>query len=379
MDDIKEMRSEIDAIDASIAQLYRQRMEVARRIGRFKLEHNLPVDDPQREAQLLTARTAELEPELRPGFERLLRELIRASKRCQRRETDIRPRDAVGEFLSRALFCDELPNGRIGYSGIEGCFAHCAVREMLPNAPAQGYNGFEAVFRALGCETDYGVLPIENSSAGGVMEVYDLLRRYGAYIAGEYVMPVRHCLLGVKGAELCDIRHVYSHSQALMQCRDFLSSHPSWECLPEVNTAVAARNIAQRGDITCAAVASKEAAELYGLEILKENINEQSGNYTRFIVVAPRPIFVRGADKLSLFLSLPHVSGSLAGLLDVFAEAGINLVKIESRPIRKKNWEYYFYIDAAADITNPCVRAAMAEAEQHAEYLEVLGACKSSI
>ena len=135
----------------------------------------------------------------------------------------------------------------------------------------------------------------------------------------------------------------------------------------------------KRQDITCAAVASKEAAELYGLEILKENINGQSGNYTRFIVVAPRPIFVRGADKLSLFLSLPHVSGSLAGLLDVFAEAGINLVKIESRPIRKKNWEYYFYIDAAADITNPCVRAAMAEAEQHAEYLEVLGACKSSI
>ena len=169
MDDIKEMRSEIDAIDASLAQLYRQRMEAARRIGRFKLEHNLPVDDPQREAQLLTARTAELEPELRPGFERLLRELIRASKRCQRKETDIRPRDAVGEFLSQALFCDELPNGRIGYSGIEGCFAHCAVREMLPNAPAQGYNGFEAVFRALGCETDYGVLPIENSSAGGVM------------------------------------------------------------------------------------------------------------------------------------------------------------------------------------------------------------------
>ena len=119
-------------------------------------------------------------------------------------------------------------------------------------------------------------------------------------------MPVRHCLLGVKGAELCDIRHVYSHSQALMQCRDFLSSHPSWDCLPEINTAVAARNIAQRGDITCAAVASKEAAELYGLEILKENINEQSGNYTRFIVVAPRPVFVRGADKRQpVFVAAP--------------------------------------------------------------------------
>ena len=373
MDDIKEMRSEIDAIDASLAQLYRQRMEVARRIGRFKLEHNLPVDDPQREAQLLTARTAELEPELRPGFERLLRELIRASKRCQRKETDIRPRDAVGEFLSRALFCDELPNGRIGYSGIDGCFAHCAAREILPEAPAQGYNGFEAVFRALGCETDYGVLPIENSSNGSVRAVYSLLQQHQLSVVRSTRLCIRHELLAMPGVKLEDITEIYSHQQAIGQCSRFLSSLSGVRVIPCGNTAEAAKLVAESGSRHAAAISSHPCAALYGLECVSDKIQDSENNYTRFFCVAKDPVIYAGANRISLILSFENKPGALYEILSKLAALDINMTKLESCPVAGSDFEFVFFLELEASVQDPSVLAMLEEMERSCAEFVFLG------
>lgn len=377
--DIQSARQQIDQIDSQLVELYERRMKVAGEIGREKLQLNLPIDDIDRENKLIAAREAQLKDEtLRPGLERVLHELIRVSKSYQRSIVyDGKPGYAK-EFTDSLVRCDGLPAGIIGYSGIPGSYAHEAVEKLFPGLQSEGFNGFEEVFKAIGSKVDYGVLPIENSSTGGISEVYDLLRKYGAYIVGEQIVHVEHCLVAVKGSKLSDIKKVISHSEGLMQSREFLAAHPHWEREATVNTAVSARQVAQAGDKSVAAIASCKAAELYGLDILERGINFNSNNYTRFIVVSDKPECERGADKISLYMSLPHVSGSLASMLNIFSDAGLNMVKIESRPIYKKTWEYYFYIDIQADIFDANTVRALNTAAEHAEYMEILGAYKAA-
>lgn len=375
--DINTARNEIDAIDTLFAELFEKRMKLARAIGEEKLKQNLPIEDKVREQQLINARCSLIQnAELRPGFERVLGEIIKVSKSYQRSLVDKGDGYAT-EFASKMSALDVLPSGIVGYSGIDGSYAQTAACEIFPDAQNIGFNGFEEVLRNLGKDIQYGVLPIENSSTGGIAEVYDLLRKYGAYIVGEHTVYIEHCLLGVKGGSVKDIKKVISHREGISQCRDYIKNH-KFQTEAMVNTAVAAKLVAEQNDCGLAAIGSAKNAELYGLDILEKGINFNKNNYTRFIVVAPRPEYQKGADKISIYLSLPHVSGSLASLLDIFADAGINLVKIESRPIYKKNWEYYFYIDIKADITDANTLHALDLAAEHSEYMEILGGYKSA-
>ena len=375
--DIDTARKEIDAIDTLFAELFEKRMKLARAIGEEKLKQNLPIEDKAREQQIMNARCSLINSaELRPGFERVRGEMIKVSKSYQRSLVD-RQEGYATEFASKMLQVDILPSGKVGYSGIEGSYAHEAVCQIFPDSDSEGFNGFEEVLRHLGKDIEYGVLPIENSSTGGIAEVYDLLRKYGAYIVGEHTAYIDHCLLGIKGGSVRQVKKVLSHQEGIMQCRDYVAMH-KLQSETMVNTAVAAKYVSDKNDVELAAIGSAKNAELYGLEILEKGINFNKNNYTRFIVVAPRPEYQKGADKISIYLSLPHVSGSLASLLDIFADEGLNLVKIESRPIYKKNWEYYFYIDIKADITDANTLHALDLAAEHSDYMEILGGYKSA-
>ena len=226
---------------------------------------------------------------------------------------------------------------------------------------------------------DYGVVPIENSSTGAIRQVYELLGRYECYIVGENTVKVEHCLMAPHGATLDTITHVYSHEQGLFQCEPFLARHPGWVGVAHGDTAGSAQYVAQTGDITKAAICSSRAAELYGLEILARGVNYNSNNTTRFVVVSPVMELREGADKISAVLSLPDEVGSLHEVLTIFAVYGLNLVKLESRPLPGRSWEYLFFLEFDGSLADPAMDGALQELSQASAEMRVLGNFKSNL
>ncbi|MBQ9642434.1 MAG: bifunctional chorismate mutase/prephenate dehydratase, partial [Lachnospiraceae bacterium] len=225
---------------------------------------------------------------------------------------------------------------------------------------------------------DYAVLPIENSTAGIVSENYDLLVEFENYIVGEQIIRIEHCLMGVPGASLEDIRRVYSHPQSLAQSERFLQEHLSWQQIGMKNNAFAAQKVAQEKDPAQAAIASAYAAQAYGLEILQKGVNQARNNSTRFIIVSPRKIFTDKADKVSLCVEIAHESGALYHLLSHIIYNGLNMVKIESRPIEDRSFEYRFFIDFEGKLTDPAVRSALRGIREEARHMRILGCYTSA-
>lgn len=263
----------------------------------------------------------------------------------------------------------------IGYQGVPGCYSHqAAIQYFGENARALSYRSFKDVFEALGSEQImYGLLPIENSTSGSINEVYDLLREYGFYIVGEKYMEIEHSLLAVEGTELSDIREVYSHQQGLLQCSRYLSEHPEWKQVPYFDTAGSAEYIAREGLKSKACIAGEKAAAVYGLCVIERNIQDIINNTTRFVIVSKKGYEIEGANKASILFSVPHKPGSLYGVLRYFAEGNCNLLKIESRPLRGKPWEYFFYIDFFGNINEPGIKAILSAVEKECSYFRLLG------
>ncbi|CDE92484.1 MULTISPECIES: prephenate dehydratase [Acidaminococcus] len=264
----------------------------------------------------------------------------------------------------------------VGYQGVPGAYSHLALRQYFAGRPveARNYMLFEDVINAvMKGEIRYGVLPIENSSTGGITEVYDLVRRYGAFIVGEKIVKVEHCLLAWPGAKLEDIREVYSHPQGFSQCRTFFKEHPAMRQFNYFNTAKAAELVAEKKTGYMAAVAGAQAAEQYGLAILARGINTNQSNYTRFIVISRERELVPEADKITLIVSLKHQPGSLYRVLSHFARYQINMTNIESRPIPGRPWEYYFHMDITGHLTDPAVRQALADLPEDTTECKILG------
>lgn len=222
-------------------------------------------------------------------------------------------------------------------------------------------------------EADFGVLPLENSSAGQVGDVYDLLTRYDNTIVGEYYLPVRHCLLGLKGADIDKIQTVYSHPQGLMQCGKFLNEHSSWQQISQANTAMAAQKVIKENNPKTAAIASETAAKLYGLEILEEGINDNKTNTTRFIIVSRKKCYRRDASKISIMFEIPHESGSLYTILSHMIYNDLNMTKIESRPISEQPFEYRFFVDFEGNLADAAVENAILGIKEEAARLKILG------
>ena len=220
---------------------------------------------------------------------------------------------------------------------------------------------------------DYAVLPIENSTAGAVAQMYDLLVEFENYIVGETILPITHTLAGLPGTDLGDIRRVYSKAEALMQTSRFLDEHGDWQQISVANTAIAAQKILEDGDKSQAAVCSAYAARIHGLSVLKEGINDDAGNSTRFIVVTNQKVFLKEARKISLCLELPHESGSLYHLLSHFIYNDLNMTKIESRPIEGRSWEYRFFIDFEGNLAEAGVKNAIRGLREESRSLKILG------
>ncbi len=268
----------------------------------------------------------------------------------------------------------------VSFPGTQGSFSQQAAvaffGEDCDYLPCDTFPGaMEAVaFK----EAAYAVLPIENSSAGAVGETYDLLIKSNLHIVGEQVLPVAHHLLAVKGSCLTDIREIHSHPQALSQCRNFLSLYPSIVQVPSLNTALSAKSVAQSGDTGQAAIAGSLAAKLYGLEILKENIHDNVNNTTRFVVISRDSSPLHTPDKASVTFHVANQVGSLAQLLTCFAEHGVNLSKIESRPIPGKSWEYFFFADFEGAMDETELNKALHAASNCARELRLLGRYKKA-
>lgn len=261
------------------------------------------------------------------------------------------------------------------YCGVPGSYAEeAAILYFGEGAQLITASSFQNAFdRLRDGEADRAVVPIENSSTGAIAAVYDLLGRYGFHIVGEQYVRVRHCLLAKKEAELSDIREVVSHEQGISQSLEFLGQHPEWLRRPVYNTAAAAKMAAESEGLRLAAIASRRAAECYGLKILAVDINSKSQNYTRFVIVSRDPDYEEGSGKVSIAFNLPHVVGSLCGVLEVLGKHGMNLMKIESRPIADRNWEYLFFVDFLTDGGLKGLPELFRELGEHTQTLQILG------
>jgi chorismate mutase/prephenate dehydratase len=261
------------------------------------------------------------------------------------------------------------------YQGEPGAYAEEAAACFFgEETERRRVETWEDIFLALRAgKADYGVIPIENNSTGSINAAYDLLTKYQAFIVGEQIVRVDHCLMAPRGAALDTLREVRSHEQGLSQCEEYLKEHPDWKRVPMLNTAAAAKYVAEQGDVEVAAIGSPRAARLYGLDILAEKINFNAENFTRFVVVSPVMEQREGGDKISATFTLPHESGSLHRIMTVFAVHGINLLKLESRPIVGKSWEYRFFVDLEGSLTDERMDGAIHEMGQLASEFRILG------
>lgn len=380
MSEIEILRAKIDQIDAELLRLYEERMEVARRIGAYKAQNGLSVTDEKRERELLKSKMDMLKDQSLSTGARRLFELLMSQSRNIQYAHGAEAKSQANESLAiyqKAVAAVRKPLAKplVIYQGRPGAYGEEAAALFFgEEADKTSADSFEDVFARLEAGLgDYGVVPIENNSTGAIAEIYDLLAEYDFYIVGEQPVAVEHCLIAPKGATLESITHVYSHEQGFRQSVDFLQDHQEWQHVPFFNTAVAAKFVADSEDISKAAIASRRAAELYGLSVLAPKINYNAQNYTRFAVVSPCMEIREGSDKISAVFTLAHSSGSLYRILSIFALNGLNLLKIESRPIREKGWEYMFFADFSGNIKEEGMNGIIADLTGASNSLRILG------
>lgn len=371
--DLQEIRKELDVIDRQIVDLYEKRMKLCGDVAEYKISVGKPVYDGEREKQKLEAVRQMTGEEYRQGASELFTQLMTISRRLQYRLLA----EHGQTFDTGFQKIDRIPveGARVVYQGVEGAYSHEASMAYFgEDADAFHVRTWEEAMRAVeDGQADYGVLPIENSSAGAVSDNYDLLIKYHNCIVAEIFLPVKHALLGVPGGSLEQIHTVFSHPQALMQCSEYLNSHGEWSQISVENTAVAAKKVLEEGDPSQAAVASEAAAKLYGLQILKSGINYNKDNVTRFIVVSRNRVYQKDAAKVSLCFELPHRSGTLYNMLSNFIYNNVNMRMIQSRPIPGRNWEYRFFVDIEGRLDEPAVANALKGVSEEAANLRILG------
>ena len=374
MRDLNEVRRDINAIDHEILTLFLKRMKCAEEVSDYKMANGGQVLVPSRETELLDTMLKDIPDELKLEYSSLLRTTTRVSRKHQY----FRMLEAEPERLKLDIQPRISDPKMVYYGGLPASYQDMACSELFPNAQKRPLESWEDVFRAVvNGEADAGVVPVENSTAGTVNEIYDLLQQYGLYISHSHVKVIRHCIAGCKGTSLDNIKEVHSHPQALRQCQQYIKAH-GFSPLDESNTAVAANKIAQLGDPTKAAICSEAAAKLYGLEILETNVNDGDYNQTRFIAVQ-RALSAQPDDtRVSLVLTLPHVVGSLYGALAVFADYGLNMTEIHSRPLQDMPWNYCFYIDFDGNLLDQNIRTLIYQLSQECSFVRILGSYQVS-
>ncbi len=372
--DLKELRKDIDRIDGELTRLFKERMEIAAGIAEYKKENNLPVFNREREREVLNSVTENMPKELQGYTKTLYETLFNVSRSYQKKK--ISPKSGISlmlEEITASTPCERPDRAVVACQGVEGAYSQFACDKMFTYPSIVYCRGFEDVFKAVDsglCR--YGVLPVENSTAGTVNKVYDLMKEHKFYIVHSLKLFIRHSILAPQGVELSDIKEVFSHEQALNQCSEFLAKLGVKVTACE-NTAVAAKMVAQSGRKDCASIGSRDNAELYGLNILQTGVQNTDNNYTRFICISKKPEIYPGAKKTSFMMTIPHEPGSLYNILSRFAALGLNMTKLESRPIPGSNFEFMFYFDIDASVYSENLKALLSELENDAQQFSYLG------
>lgn len=373
MIDLMECRREIDEIDSQILELFERRMHVSEEVANYKINTGRQVFDSQREKEKLAALGEMAHGDFNAFcVQELFQQIMSISRKRQYQLMNEKGLAKEQKFT----MVDHLPlkDVSVVFQGVEGAYSYAAMRAYFPSEIQSCHvktfrDAMEAVASG---KADYAVLPIENSTEGMVTAVYDLLTEYELYIVGEQGVRVNHVLLALPGVKMEDIKTVYSHEQALAQCKGYLEKHP-WETVKTKNTAGAAKKLSELQDCTQAVIASRAAGELYGLNILAENICGNELNMTRFIIVGSKPVYEKDAAKISVSFELPHESGTLYNMLSHFIFNGLSMTKIESRPIPGNNWEYRFFVDFIGSLSEPAVQNALQGLKSEANNTRILG------
>ena len=372
--DLSELRGKLDRIDEQIVELYEERMEICSQVADYKIETGKKVLDKTREEEKLRRVRSLAHNEFNAhGVQELFEQIMSMSRKLQYNKLT---KEGVGGRLP-FIGVDKLDtrNARVVFQGAEGAYSQMAMIRYF----GEEVDCFHVdTFRDAMCSieegrADFAVLPIENSTAGIVSEIYDLLVEFENYIVGEQIIRIEHCLMGLPGSRIDQIRTVYSHPQSLMQSARYLNTHEDWRQISMQNNAFAARKVVEDGDMAQAAIASEQAAKIYGLDILERGVNQSDTNSTRFIIVTNQKIFLRNAAKVSLCLEVSHESGSLYRILSHFIYNNLNMCKIESRPIEERNWEYRFFIDFEGNLADGAVKNALRGLREEARSMKILG------
>jgi chorismate mutase/prephenate dehydratase len=373
--ELKEYRDQIDKIDVQIAELFEKRMDASAGISKYKKEHNIGIVDSGREKEVIENVTSHVRPEFSDDISMLYSMIFNVSRNYQKKlsgnHSDLYPviQDAIKN--TPQLFPQ---TANVACQGVEGAFSQLAAQKFFKHPKIMNFNTFESVFSAVEngfCE--YGVLPLENSSAGSVNKVYELMMTHDFSIVRGTRIKVDHYLLAKPGVKLEDIKEVYSHDQALNQCSEFLSGLKNVNAVACENTAVAASMVSKSDRNDIAAIASRTCMDLYNLSCIKPSIQNRDNNYTRFICISKKLEIYPGADRTSLMMILPHRPGSLNMALSRFYSLGLNLIKLESRPLPEREFEFMFYFDLETSIYSEEFLQMIDELDDMCEEFRYLG------
>lgn len=372
--DLQDYRAQLDQIDDQLAALFRQRMETVRQVADYKKEHHTPVLNAGRERDILYRVTGACGEELQEYTKILFSTLLELSRDYQENRLSTGESALCRDILAAAERTGEFPSRAVvACQGTEGAYSQIACTKMFSLPQIMYFGRFDGVFRAVEAGMcRYGILPIENSSAGSVTEVYDLMEKYNCKIVRSLKLKVEHCLLARPGAKLGDVKEVVAHEQALNQCGDFLKSSNVKVTVFD-NNARAAKYVSESGRTDIAAIASASCAELYGLRILSGHVSNSDHNYTRFICISKNLEIYDGANRITFVTSTSHRPGSLYSLIAKFATRGLNICKLESRPIPGKDFEFRFYFDVEASVRSADTQTVLSQLEKE-DFFTFLGA-----
>ena len=373
--EISDIRAQIDQVDSELVQLFVKRMGLSAQVAEYKKAHNLPIYAPAREREILQDVAEKAGPDMANYTCVLYSMLFELSRSYQsKRNTESTPlyQNITHSIENTEKLFPQAP--MVACQGVEGAYSQIACEKIFKSPFIMYFKNFDGVFNAIEqglCQ--YGILPIENSTAGSIKKVYDLMIRHNFSIVRTFRLKIDHNLLANSGAKLSDIKEIYSHEQAINQCSDFLKNHPNIKIIPVENTAVAAKLVAESGRLDVAALSSRNCQEIYGLVSLAESVQDKGNNRTRFICISKNLEIYPGSDKTSIMMILPHKPGALYKVLARMYVLGINVIKLESRPIPDSDFEFMFYFDLETSIYSEEFVQLMCELDDLCEEFKYLG------
>lgn len=367
--DLSDIRKEIDVIDSQLIELLEKRMECTKAVGEYKQAHNIPILDKGRQ-QLILDSVEKKSEKYGSQLKFLFEDIMQISRMAQSRIIgNCAFRDTIQNNIA------QLPTGgvKVACQGIRGANSHIACEQFFTDPEISFYKSFSKVFDAIeNDEVDFGVLPVENTSGGSVSDVYDLLMSHSFYIVNAKAISISHNLCALRQSTIEDIEQVWSHPQALAQCQSFITEH-DFSPIAFPNTAVAAKKVMEEKRLNCAAICTAQAAQEYGLQILEKDIQDYNRSTTRFIVISKKPYISENANKISLCFNVEHEEGALSRVLNMFSLLGLNLTKIESRPMKNAEFDYLFYLDFTGNLRDKSVMDFLCTLSEEVKVFSFMG------